>query len=321
LGASDLILSYVVGNEINFCVQRSTILKHQDRPRYRGTFYHVPDQTKLPDVDGYDGCEYSIDHYWDPHPFQSFLAELADKGALFEAEIFGERHLWGHATDPNMSIALGRRDEFFPEIHFPADTSFLDIVFENVYSYFPPAVRFLGYRGYLEKAAQAYPNTPFVILECGYSTSPTPGSECASGPVCGQPEEASPTSFCFGGNTQLEQAEGLLERWHEVTRDPLVVAGFFVFEYYDEWWKGSERSQFVQDIDKAEEWFGIKGVHGSPKNFKVTKKLAFQTVSQMFDQEVFGPALQKFDAAEDKLKFFPPPDATHSPLQGPELRN
>jgi len=102
---------------------------------------------------------------------------------------------------------------------------------------------------------------------------------------------------------------------------PVLVAGFFVFEYYDEWWKGSERSQFVQDIDKPEEWFGIKGVHGSPKNFKVTKKLAVQTVSQMFDQEVVGPALQKFDAAADKLKAFSPPDATHSPLQGPELRD
>lgn len=287
--ASDVILGYVAGNEVNFCAQRSTILKHQDRPRYQGTYYSAPQTARFPAFNSYPDCAPLVDQWWDPHPFQSFVAELADAGAVMEASSYGVRHLWGHATDPNSSLAIELRDSFFPQVHFPIDLGFLDIVFQNVYSYFPPAIRFLGFREYLEKAAVAYPDRPFVVLECGYSTSPLSDSDnCAAEQNCGQPDVASLENYCFGNNTEAEQAAGILSRWQEATQEPLLSAGFFVFEYYDEWWKAGARSQYVQDEDRPEEWFGIKGVHGTPRDFRVVNKLAFDVVSDMFSAEVGG---------------------------------
>src|SRR5206468_10473096 len=143
-------------------------------PRYQGAFYSTPPPpARLPKLDQYSGCALTTTGFLDPHPFQSFVAELADLAAQREALTYGVRHLMGHATDPNMSVAVSARDRFLASDFFPVDLGFLDIVYQNVYSYYPPYIRFIGYREYLQLAAQAYPSTPFVILECGYSTSPT----------------------------------------------------------------------------------------------------------------------------------------------------
>jgi len=284
LGASDVVLCFVVGNEVNFCVQRATILKHQDRPRYRGTYYSAPAEPRLPPVDSYPGCPKPIDHFEDPHPFQSFIAELADAAASREVERFGmPHHLMGHATDPNLTIALGAKDLFYPEEHFPCDMSFLDIVFQNVYGYFPPYLRFIGYLEYLRACRAAYPGVPFVVLECGYSVSPEARDECAAGPVCGQPAVPRPMSLCFGNNTEEEQARGIATHYREAISEEDLAAGFFVFEYYDEWWKGSNASEWIHDREHPEEWFGLKAVEGEGDRYTIRNRPAFETVARMFD--------------------------------------
>ena len=195
----------------------------------------------------------------------------------------GRHNLFAHATDPNMSIAVSMKDRFYPEDHYPVDWGYLDIVFQNTYSYFPPFIRYHGYAAYLELVQQAYPETPFVALECGYSTSPQREGTifCATDAPC--PETGTvplPLSLCFGTNSEEDQARGFAARWKEIEG---LTAGFFVFEYFDEWWKGSNASEFVQDDDKAEEWFGIKGVSGTPDDFTVRNKPAFDTVASMYD--------------------------------------
>ncbi|MBI4602577.1 MAG: hypothetical protein HY721_11515 [Planctomycetes bacterium] len=282
--AGDVVLCYAVGNEVNAAVVRKMILDHQDRPRFKGTRFQVPDVPNLPKVDSYAGCPPVVTEFNDPHPFQSFIAELAEAASAREAQR-GQCHLFGHASDPNQGIVLGAKDRnrLSPDQLIPVDMSFLDIVCQNVYSYFPPALRFKGYRAYLDEAARAYPGIPFVVLECGYSTSPQRQfNECAAGQLCGQPAAAQPFSFCFGMNTEDQQAQGILEQWKRATAEPARVAGYFVFEYYDEWWK-SELPVTEHNSNRPEEWFGIVAVEGTTQRPVIRNKKAFETVGRMFD--------------------------------------
>ena len=302
-GGGDVVLCWVVGNEMNFCAQRKTIELHQEDPRlpYKGVIYSAPTEApRLPCVNAYPGCPQLIEAFQDPHPVQSFVAELVDTAAVREVAVHGERRLMAHATDPNTSVAVCSRDRFDPELHLPVDLGFLDIVFQNVYSYFPPAIRFLGYKEYLEACAVAYPDTPFVILECGYSVSPKedmPG--CAAGPNCGQPMAPIPDSFCFGKNTKDEQAQGIEAQWRSATSTPGLVSGFFVFEYFDEWWKGHQHSEFVHDETKGEEWFGIVEVRGTPDDFTTERRPAFETVQRIFGEDVLAAGFRRGDTNQD----------------------
>jgi len=296
-GGDDVVLCFVVGNEINFCAQRRTIRNHQDWPRYQGRFYSVPvGPAALPPVgEPYPRCPFELPEFFDPHPFQSFVTELVDLATAREVDRYASRHLMAHATEPNMSIVPGMKDRYEPACHFPVDLGFLDIVFQNTYSYFPPYIRFVsGYRGYLEEAARAYPDAPYVVLECGYSTSPHYDPNvggCATEPVCGQPETALPLSFCFGGNSEDEQALGIATQYLNSIAPPSPTAGFFVFEYYDEWWKGADPSEgpCVQDEHKVEEWFGLKAVNSNCDNLTIRNKKAFETVGRMFSLSDWCP--------------------------------
>ena len=299
-GGGDVVMCWVVGNEMNFCAQRNTILKHQGDKRYEGTFYSTPTEVRLPCVNTYPGCPAQVESFPDPHPVQSFVAELVDAAAVRELEVHGERRLMAHATDPNTSVAVCSRDRFEPELHLPADMGFLDIVFQNVYSYFPPALRFLGYQEYLEECALAYPDTPFVILECGYSVSPQvdmPG--CAAGPICGQPNLHKPSSYCFGHNTEAQQEQGIELQWRAATSTPGLVSGFFIFEYFDEWWKGHLGSEWIHEPNKGEEWFGLIEVGGTPEACTMRRRPAFDTVASMFAEDVLGTPFRRGDANHD----------------------
>jgi hypothetical protein len=308
-GGSDVVLCHVVGNELSFCVQRATICRNQARPRYDGRFYDVPPgPPRLPACDGCQAPPQACPGlpllqgacFPDPHPFQSYITELVDVATAREVDRWGARHLMTHATDPNMSIVPALEDRLEPDHHLPVDFGFLDLVCQNVYSYFPPAIRFLGYRRYLEQCAMAYPDRPFLILECGYSTSPERDSMvggCATGSagICGLPATPLPDTLCFGANTELEQAQGIEARWQEVIEQPVLVSGFFVFEYYDEWWKGANSSEFCKDKNRVEEWFGLKSVAEptpqctDPNVFTIRNKPALETVREMFSLPV-GPA-------------------------------
>ena len=297
-GANDVILAYAIGNEINFCTTRFTILEHQESPRYQGEYYSAPPPpANLPALDQYPGCPQQVGRFWDPHPVQSFIAELVDVAARREVEHYGRHHLMGHASDPRMTITLGAKDILQPDVFFPVDFGFLDIVFQNVYAYFPPHVRFVGYREYLLAARETY-SVPFVILECGYSVSlRLPGDTfCANGALCGQGEppndpQPRPFSFCFGRNSEEEQAQGIWEQYRTASSEELA-AGFFVFEYADEWWKAGNED--CQDETQPEEYFGIKSVtrdvacEDDPEHrldgFTIRERLAFETVGRMFDR-------------------------------------
>jgi hypothetical protein len=305
VGGGDVVLCHVVGNEISFCAQRQTICKNQARPRYDGRFYDVPPPpARLPACDAHPGCAEPEEEacpelqlppgacFPDPHPFQSYVTELVDLATAREVDRWGARHLMTHATDPNMSITPSLKDRLEPHAHLPVDLGFLDLVCQNVYSYFPPAIRFLGYRKYLEQCAVAYPDKPFLILECGYSTSPERDAQvggCATPALCGQPTNAMPGALCFGANVEAEQAQGLLARWQEVIAEPVLVSGFFIFEYYDEWWKGANASEYCKDKNRVEEWFGVRSVTNDayplclePKVFTIRDKAALETVRTMF---------------------------------------
>src|SRR6185503_4753459 len=110
-------------------------------------------------------------------------------------------------------------------------------------------------------------------------------------PVCGQPETPLPLSFCFGANSEDEQALGIATQYLRATDPPNPIAGFFVFEYFDEWWKGTDPSDgpFVQDEHKVEEWFGIKAVTGTRDNLTIRNRKAFDTVARMFSLSEWCP--------------------------------
>ena len=168
IGAADVILAYVIGSGISTTSIADTIRDHQNEPRFQGTFYSTPAETELPRVDSYRGCaEPVIGEFPDPHPFQSFMARLADTVTSHEMDRYQCRHLIGHATWPNTNPFLGARDRPAPGLDVPVDLGFLDVIFENVHTFGFPYVAYYGLPDYLRRLKIHYASKPVVILESG----------------------------------------------------------------------------------------------------------------------------------------------------------
>ena len=124
------------------------------------------------------------------------------------------------------------------------DQSIWDVVSFNSYSYCDFA-RDIGYANFVKNLKSIHSEgRPFLVTEFGLSVSPE-GSGKGS----------------YGGNTEEEQAEGLVTYFRELIDGG--AAGGCVFEWNDEWWKAGNPA--VHDAD-AEEWFGIIGIEkkGNP---------------------------------------------------------
>lgn len=89
-----------------------------------------------------------------------------------------------------------------------------------------------------------HPGLPLLITETGLSVSPNAAHQ-------------GPPNYGYGGNTEAEQAAGILQNLADIQSAAISISGVTVHEYLDAWWKFGYEDSLSQDPDDVEEWFGI----------------------------------------------------------------
>ena len=111
------------------------------------------------------------------------------------------------------------------------DTPFLDFRAQNAYSYAVPFFRpqtLPGstsgtlYQGWVEELKSMHPGVPLLISETGLSISPNAIHQ-------------GPPNYGYGGNTEAEQAAGILQNLADIPSASISVAGVTIHEYLDAW--------------------------------------------------------------------------------------
>jgi hypothetical protein len=100
------------------------------------------------------------------------------------------------------------------------------------------------YQGWVEELKYMHPGVPLLITETGLSVSPNAVNE-------------GPPNYGYGGNTEAEQAAGIMQNLADIQTASMSIAGVTIHEYLDAWWKFGLEDSLSQDPDDVEEWFGI----------------------------------------------------------------
>ena len=170
---------------------------------------------------------------------ESFIAEMADFARTYEFSSYGNKSLLTYANEIRTADII--------------DIPFLDFISHNAYSYAVPYYRpstVLGsssgtlFQGWIEEIKSKHPDQPLLITETGLSVSPNAS-------------HAGPPNYGYGGNTESEQAAGLLQNINDINTSTLPTAGVCIHEYLDAWWKFGLEDSYSQDPNDIEEWFGI----------------------------------------------------------------
>lgn len=170
---------------------------------------------------------------------EAFIAEMADFTRTYEFNTYGNKSLLSYANEIRTADII--------------DIPFLDFISHNAYSYAVPYYRpstIPGsssgtlFQGWIEEIKSKHPNKPLLITETGLSVSPNAG-------------HVGPPNYGYGGNTEPEQATGLLQNINDINTSTLPCAGVCIHEYLDAWWKFGLNDSYSQDPNDIEEWFGI----------------------------------------------------------------
>ncbi len=212
------LIAYLVGNELSESTIRATNATHPGLSSYSGTYITTGQDLNASEV---------------------FLAEMADYVKQYEHDTYGITHLVSYANDIRTADLI--------------DTPFLDFRSHNSYSYAVPyyrpgtspgSVSGTLLQGWIEELKSRYPDRPLLITETGLSVSP-------NAPHVGSP------NYGYGGNSEPEQAAGLLQSIQDIETARYPTAGVIVHEFLDAWWKFGLEDSYSQDPDDVEEWFGI----------------------------------------------------------------
>jgi hypothetical protein len=218
------IIAYVVGNELSYQSIVSTNNAHPEINNYTGN-YIVTDSNRT--------------------ATEVFLAEMADYTRTYEFETYGNKTLLTYANEIRTVDII--------------DVPFLDFISHNAYSYAVPYYRpdtspgsSTGtlFQGWIEEIKSKHPTIPLLITETGLSVSPNA-------------YHAGPPNYGYGGNTEHEQATGMLQNLEDSNTSLLPTAGVCIHEYLDAWWKFGLQDSYTQDPDDIEEWFGIAALKDS----------------------------------------------------------
>ena len=211
------IVAFLVGNELSEASILSTNQAHPDITSYAGNYFFA---------DNINASE-------------AFVAEMADYLRTYESETYGRTSLISYAND-------------IRTVHL-IDTPFLDFRSQNAYSYAVPFYRpqtLPGsasgtlYQGWVEELKYMHPGVPLLVTETGLSVSPNAVHQ-------------GPPNYGYGGNTEEEQASGILQNLTDIQSASMSIAGVIIHEYLDAWWKFGFEDSLSQDPDDVEEWFGI----------------------------------------------------------------
>lgn len=170
---------------------------------------------------------------------EAFIAEMADYLRTYEWQTYGRTSLISYANEIRTIDLI--------------DTAFLDFRSQNAYSYAVPFYR-AGtapgsssgtlFQGWIEELKAMHPGMPLLITETGLSVSPNAN-------------RLGPPNYGYGGNTESEQATGILQNISDIDSASMAIAGVTVHEYLDAWWKFGLADSLSQDPNDIEEWFGI----------------------------------------------------------------
>ena len=170
---------------------------------------------------------------------EAFIAELADFARTYEFNTYGNKSLLTYSNEIRTAEII--------------DIPFLDFISHNAYSYAVPYYRPSTvpgsssgtlFQGWIEEIKSKHPNKPLLITETGLSVSPNAS-------------HTGPPNYGYGGNTESEQATGLLQNINDINTSTLPNAGVCIHEYLDAWWKFGLVDSYSQDSNDIEEWFGI----------------------------------------------------------------
>ena len=174
---------------------------------------------------------------------EAFIAEMADFVRTYEFSTYGNKSLLTYSNEIRTADII--------------DIPFLDFISHNAYSYAVPYYRpgtvpgsssGTLFQGWIEEIKSKHPNKPLLITETGLSVSPNAS-------------HAGPPNYGYGGNTESEQATGLLQNINDINTSALPTAGVCVHEYLDAWWKFGLEDSYTQDPNDIEEWFGIAKIN------------------------------------------------------------
>lgn len=211
------VVAFLVGNELSSDSIRSTNRAHSGITFYAGDHFSAADINAS----------------------EAFIAEMADYLRGYELDTYGKASLISYANEIR-TIEL-------------IDTPFLDFRSQNVYSYAVPYYRpdtvpgsnsGTLYQGWIEELKYMHPGVPLLVTETGLSVSPNA-------------ERLGPPNYGYGGNTEADQAAGIIQNLTDIESAAVSVAGVSIHEYLDAWWKFSLEDSLTQDPNDTEEWFGI----------------------------------------------------------------
>lgn len=237
------IIAYLIGNELSTSSINSTNLAH-------------------PTINSYQGVNIYTNR--NINATEAFIAEMADYVKEYEFTSYGRKSLVSYSNDIRTADKI--------------DTDFLDFRCHNVYSYAVPEYRPLTqpgsgsgslFQGWMEELKGRYPSMPLLITEMGLSVSP-------------QANHIGAPNYGYGGNTEQEQAEGLVKNWQDLRSCNWPIAGACVHEYLDSWWKFGLQDSYTQDPYDVEEWFGLTKIISSDGWYITTFRPSYWSLKQIW---------------------------------------
>lgn len=211
------VVAFLVGNELSEASILSTNRAHPDITSFTGN-YVIAENVNAS---------------------EAFIAEMADYLRTYEWQRYGRTSLVSYANEIRTVDLI--------------DTPFLDFRSQNAYSYAVPFFRPQTspgsgsgtlFQGWIEELKYMHPGVPLLITETGLSVSPNAVRQ-------------GPPHYGYGGNTEAEQAAGILQNLADLQSASIAIAGATIHEYLDAWWKFGLEDSLSQDPDDVEEWFGI----------------------------------------------------------------
>ncbi len=211
------VVAFLVGNELSEASILSTNQAHPGMTSFTGNYFIAENINAS----------------------EAFVAEMADYLRTHEWQTYGRTSLVSYANEIRTVDLI--------------DTPFLDFRSQNVYSYAVPFYRpgtlpgsgsGTMFQGWVEELKYMHPGVPLLVTETGLSVSPNAVHQ-------------GPPNYGYGGNTEAEQATGILQNLADLQSASISAAGVTLHEYLDAWWKFGFEDSLSQDPDDVEEWFGM----------------------------------------------------------------
>ena len=110
---------------------------------------------------------------------------------------------------------------------------------------------------------------PLLISETGLSISPHTSYECSR------------SAYGYGGNSEEEQAEGVIQNLKDIKTTKLPLAGVVIYEYLDSWWKSGSSS--TQNPDETQEWFGLVKFKKNSKSYDTESRESYYMIKKFWN--------------------------------------